>query len=525
MAEQVRLLVIDDSEDDRLLYKRVLTKTPDAQYVIEEADDGERGIALLDANAPDCVLLDYSLPGRNGLDILKKIRLKHPFAPVLMLTGQGNETVAVMAMQLGAQNYISKSSISPEHLHRAIQIAIAHCTMQQRLHEQRLSLEIFTRALAHDLNEPVRTIRSFLSIVSKSELLSDQGRQHFEFIQKAADRMGHLINAVYDYTRLDMSAEQDGLEMCDCNVLLAEAQADLGELIADQRTIISASPLPLVAANASRLRQVFQNLLSNAIRHCPPGTVIDVSAKEQGPGHVFTIADTGPGVEPALRDKIFDPFSRHSRHGPKGLGMGLAICKRIVESRGGKIWCEPSAAGGAAFVFTLPRDARPSETIAGAAQTELRPSAEKVGNGDLATILVVDDDEASIELTRIMLLESSSLHCQLISASTGEEALHHIRSSQRDGASIDLMLLDINMPLMDGFQVLEELRKLESAAPPVLMCSTSRYDKDVARARMLGASGYLDKPPNLQTLMPYLGALPHLLLSSDESGYTLRRVA
>jgi signal transduction histidine kinase/DNA-binding response OmpR family regulator len=90
---------------------------------------------------PDCVLLDYSLPGRNGIEVLKRLRASHPFLPVAMLTGQGNETVAVAAMQEGAQNYISKSSITPETLQRAVCVSIEHCAMQKRIFEQRSALE------------------------------------------------------------------------------------------------------------------------------------------------------------------------------------------------------------------------------------------------------------------------------------------------------------------------------------------------------------------------------------------------
>ena len=101
------------------------------------------------------MLLDYSLPGRNGVEILKRIRVKHPLVPVVMLTGQGNEKVAVAAMQEGAQNYISKATIDPETLAHVIQVAILHCRMQSRIAEQRGSLEVFAHALAHDLKEPV----------------------------------------------------------------------------------------------------------------------------------------------------------------------------------------------------------------------------------------------------------------------------------------------------------------------------------------------------------------------------------
>src|SRR6185369_3395382 len=148
MSNAVKILIIDDSPDDQLIYRRALTKgATDVKYDLIEAEDGDRGLACIAAENPDCVLLDYSLPGRNGIEVLKRLRAAHPFVPVAMLTGQGNETVAVAAMQEGAQNYISKSAITPESIQRVIRVSIDHCSMQKRIHEQRASLEAANRSL------------------------------------------------------------------------------------------------------------------------------------------------------------------------------------------------------------------------------------------------------------------------------------------------------------------------------------------------------------------------------------------
>ena len=126
MSEPAKILVVDDSEDDRLLYRRCLQKSVGGSYVVSEASRGEEGLARVDTDVFACVLLDYSLPGRNGVEILKRIRARHSFVPVVMLTGQGNEKVAVAAMQEGAQNYISKATITPDTLEHVIQVAIQH---------------------------------------------------------------------------------------------------------------------------------------------------------------------------------------------------------------------------------------------------------------------------------------------------------------------------------------------------------------------------------------------------------------
>ena len=133
MADAVRILVIDDSEDDRLLYKRLLRKGDQASYEVIEAGNGEEGLAAIDQAVPACILLDYSLPGHDGIEVLKRIRARHPFMPVVMLTGQGNEKVAVSAMREGAQNYIAKSSLTPADIQHAIEVAIANCALEKRV--------------------------------------------------------------------------------------------------------------------------------------------------------------------------------------------------------------------------------------------------------------------------------------------------------------------------------------------------------------------------------------------------------
>src|SRR5215813_1255882 len=199
MSELTKILVIDDSEDDRLLYRRCLQKSVAARYQVSEASHGEEGLARLENDAFACVLLDYSLPGRNGVEILKRIRTRHSFVPVVMLTGQGSEKVAVAAMQEGAQNYISKAAITPDTLDHVIKVAIQHCAMQKRIADQRESLEIFARALAHDLKEPVRTIRSLLELLSTEVSFTGKAESHFQSIKNAAERMSSLIDTVHLY--------------------------------------------------------------------------------------------------------------------------------------------------------------------------------------------------------------------------------------------------------------------------------------------------------------------------------------
>jgi CheY-like chemotaxis protein len=271
---------------------------------------------------------------------------------------------------------------------------------------------------------------------------------------------------------------------------------------------------------------VLQNLMSNSIRHCTHPPVIEIDAVEQAEHWVVRVADNGVGVDRDQQQKIFEPFIRQGPNPSQGLGMGLAICRRIIGSHGGQIWCEPREGGGSLFCFSLPKLAA-AETPADAPPT---PAAEAravaVDEEALARVLLVDDNEAAIELTRIVLIEGSKLRCQFVSANGGEEALALLTDAAQNNQSFDLVLLDINMPRMDGFEVLQRIRQNTATSKvAVVMCTTSSYDKDMERARTLGASGFVNKPATLKNLGPLFSDIETLRIQEVDGGRVLLRVA
>jgi CheY-like chemotaxis protein len=520
MSEPARILVIDDSEDDRLLYKRCLKKSIGAGYAVSETANGEDGLAQIDKESFACVLLDYSLPGRNGVEILKRIRAKHPFIPVVMLTGLGNEKVAVAAMQEGAQNYIAKSTIDPETLAHVIQVAIQHCRMQNRIAEQRGSLEVFARALAHDLKEPVRTIRTLLDLLNAEVSFEGKTNDHFQSIRYAAERVNMLIDTVYIYTRLD-GAEETKLDLCEAGYLVEAAKDNICQIIRERQAVITCPPLPRISVNRDQAIQVFQNLLCNAIQNCATTPHVEITVDEAADHWLFRVSDNGPGIGKEDAERLFTPFKRLSRHDMQGPGLGLATCKKILELHGGKIWCESEPGAGASFIFSVPKVER-----AGAIPVSGAPSPPaKARSGDagreIATLLLVDDDDMAIELTQIQLIDGNGLQCKVVVAQDGQEALVRLHDTD-----IDLVLLDINMPRMDGFELLERMRAeklLDRVA--VVMCSTSTYEEDMTRAKELGARGYLTKPPDFGQLKSILKKSTTLEISEESDGLLLLRAA
>ncbi len=185
------VLVIDDNPDDREAFRRALQKA-DENYVYLEAGDGLSGIAMIERHRPDCVLLDYSLPGLNGLGALQRIHEVDPFLPVIMLTGQGSEAIAVQAMKEGAQNYLVKTALKPNLLHRAILSAIEHASMERKIGEQRR--QIYAQKLA--LAETDRLKTAILASAGAMIIATDREGKVLTFNPAAEIALGYSADDI-----------------------------------------------------------------------------------------------------------------------------------------------------------------------------------------------------------------------------------------------------------------------------------------------------------------------------------------
>ncbi len=389
---------------------------------------------------------------------------------------------------------------------------------QAQIRAQHDSLEVFTHALAHDLREPVRTVRAFSDLIAgESDPVTNAG--YFDFIRHAADRMAMLVDTVFTYTQLH---DPSRIAKADCAMdkALDGARQNLHQLISERHAVVAGAALPTVEAQSSHMMQVLQNLISNAIKHGPTGVTVTVSAEDKGTEWQFSVRDDGPGIATADLSRIFEPFKRLSLN-EEGAGLGLAICHKIVTLHGGRIWCESTLGKGATFLFTLPK----AETgVIAPANDRDAPVATAPATSDMARVLLVDDREADLQLTRILLRERDKIEFDLSVARSGQEALTMVRDLRGTGAAYDLILLDINMPGMDGFETLQALRG-EHDETAVVMCTGSSYDGDIRQAAMLGAAGYMVKPASLAQLRPVVDNIPALRWQGDSATPRLMRVA
>ncbi|TYL35860.1 two-component sensor histidine kinase [Natronococcus pandeyae] len=225
-----------------------------------------------------------------------------------------------------------------------------------KLEESNRSLEQFAYAASHDLQEPLRMVSSYLQLIERryEDDLDEEAEEFLGFAIDGANRMRDMVDGLLEYSRID--TQGSSLEPTDLDVVLEEALADLKVKIEEQDAEIERESLPRVQGDDDQLRQVFQNLLNNAIEYSGDERPwIHISAERRGTRWQISIADDGVGIEPQNQDSVFELFQRlHSHDEHAGSGIGLALCKRIVERHDGRIWVESEPGRGSTFTFTLP---------------------------------------------------------------------------------------------------------------------------------------------------------------------------
>ncbi|WP_323172945.1 PAS domain S-box protein [Natrialba sp. PRR66] len=229
-----------------------------------------------------------------------------------------------------------------------------------QLEESNKRLEQFAYAASHDLQEPLRMVSSYLQLIEHryGDAFDEDGEEFLEFAIDGADRMRKMIEALLTYSRVETRGEP--LEPVALDDILADARQDIRVQIEETNAEITAVDLPRVEGDADQLRQVFQNLLGNAIEYSGddrPRVHIDADrcTSDQRQEWVISVCDEGIGIEADEQDRVFEVFERlHTREDHPGTGIGLALCQRIIERHGGEIWVDSEPGAGATFSFTLP---------------------------------------------------------------------------------------------------------------------------------------------------------------------------
>jgi signal transduction histidine kinase len=356
MAQAIlNILIVDDDQGDRKQVRRALKQAGLSVECVETASI-EEALEACDKCAFDCAIIDYRMPGYDGLRGIAALHERFPYMPIIMATGQGDEMVATEAMKRGASDYVPKNRMQAETIRHIIDSAVEKSKLRRQVAQQREELEKFAFVLAHDLKAPITSIQTFALFIEQDLRVAAADKNaivsYCREISNAVWRLDGLINTLYEYTKIDAQVPFEPVEM---RAVMEDTLSNLEHLIQERSARIAYGALPAVIGNAPQLTQLLQNLIGNGIKYCDARPTIDVTASPDRE-NIWRLAvkDNGIGISKECYQQIFEPFKRlHGTGKYEGTGLGLATCKKIVERHGGAVWCESEEGRGATFFFTL----------------------------------------------------------------------------------------------------------------------------------------------------------------------------
>ncbi|OON68436.1 hybrid sensor histidine kinase/response regulator [Hymenobacter sp. CRA2] len=371
-----KILLVDDNEHDRMLYKRFLRKHADYQpFEIFEASSGEEGFALFRQHRPDCVLLDYNLLDTDGLEVLDGLKQLAPPDTLcaVMITGGGSETLAVRALNNGALDYLVKQQFDHELLYKTVMHAIEKNEWRQRVaqHHQQLQavnqqlartnadLDNFVYAASHDLRQPVNNLRGLFDELRRVATFNDP--EEAQLLHLVDESLEDLSTTITDLAAVVQVARRPGEQTTE-PVALADLTADVLQTLRPQIQEVDATintdftALPELEYVRSNLRTILLNLLSNAVkyRHPDRSPCICVRTYPAGEQPVLEVKDNGLGMNLERHgSELFQLFRRFHPHAGEGTGVGLFLVNRLVQPHGGRVEVESKEGRGTTFRVLL----------------------------------------------------------------------------------------------------------------------------------------------------------------------------
>ncbi len=365
----IKVLLVEDNPGDARLLRELLSEAETERFDITHAERLDKALAHLEGQHFDVVLLDLSLPDAHGINTFKKAHTAAPYQSIIVLTGLDDETLAMRIVQEGAQDYLVKGFIDSRLLTRAIRYAIGRQHILAELeHTRQQQLQMknqFLSHVSHELRTPLTAIYQFITILLDGLAgdISTEQREYLGIVLNNVNQLRTMIGDLLEVTRSEtgkLSINPQGMSLVS---LIVETLDTLRPTAATKGISLSCdltSDLAPVFADALRVRQMLVNLIDNAIKFTPENGIINVSGQtiEDDPEFVcVSVADSGCGISPEGTKMIFERLYQEtntSNISRKGLGLGLYICKELVERHGGRIWVESRLGYGSKFSFTLP---------------------------------------------------------------------------------------------------------------------------------------------------------------------------
>jgi signal transduction histidine kinase len=355
---ETTILIVDDREENRTLLRYLF----DATYRLLEAADGTQALAIVRRESVDCILLDLSMPGLSGFEVLERLQgdPRTREIPVVILTATDDSLEAMdRALRTGAVDYITKP-IEPRRVEIRVRGVLERRRLLREVQELRTN---FTSMLIHDLRSPLTVIKGYADLLEASldGSAGDKPRRYLTAVQQSCVRMLRLIGEILDVSKLEAGKLSIERKAVDVALLVRDVVERFH--VAGQRRGVSVDAVGThepntIEADPNRLDQILMNLLSNALKFTPDGGKIVVEVATVDDQAEIAVTDSGAGIPSEELPLLFQKFSQTASGksaAAQGSGLGLLICRHLVEAHGGRIWVESELGRGSRFAFRLPR--------------------------------------------------------------------------------------------------------------------------------------------------------------------------
>ncbi len=358
----------------------------------------------------------------------------------------------------------------------------------------------FLSRMSHELRTPLNSVLGFAQIL-QMEMESPSELEMIGYIVKSGGYLLELINEVLDISRVESGAIGVSLELVALDALVAECLAMVSSdaALAGIAIIDECGAMGMVRGDREHLTQVLVNLLSNAIKYNHPGGTVTLTCDDHAGRVRLRVTDTGAGVAPELHERLFAPFDRldAEARGIEGTGLGLALSKGLMEAIGGSLGVESEPGVGSTFWLELPLATTSTKFIDVESEATTTPGSNAPRS---ATVLYVEDNVGNVRLLERLMVHRPNV--RLITSLQGGLGFELAQQHHPD-----LILLDVHMPDLSGYEVLQRLRAdPRTASIPVVMLSADASHEQIHRFRDAGARDYLTKPLDLQNFLSQLDA-------------------
>jgi signal transduction histidine kinase len=526
MVSPIEVLLVDDEPRNLDALEAILA---DPGYRLLRAENADLALRLLLEHDVAAIVLDIKMPGVSGFELALMIKKTKRFreTPIVFLTAyMMNDQDVVAGYGAGAVDYLTKP-VNPAILRQKIAVfaelhrktrALAELNerLEERVRDRTAELERseaalraaasqkdeFLAILAHELRNPLAPLRTGLDLLLQQQASTPSITRTLAAMNRQLDHMVRLIDDLLDISRISRGLLELKKERLDLTAIVRSALESCRPFFDRRQQAVSAQLAEGIAALAdpTRVVQILANLLHNAAKFTPDGGQIAIELAQEGPRAIVRVTDSGLGIPGDQMERVFDMFARVQRPGTSaepGLGIGLALARRLAEMHGGSLAASSPAPGqGTTFQLTLP-------ALENAQPAVVEKADHPAGRRRAAPLrVVVVEDNEDVADTLVSWLQEMGHEVQL--ARTGTSAVSVV-----EGARPNLVLCDLGLPGIDGLDVCRSVRKLAMKAQPIMVALTGwGREDDRRRTQEAGFDHHLVKPVALDELEDLLQSCP-----------------